>query len=149
MTTDGVEVEGLTTCSEATGGDLAAVVFACLDDGVSPADIVIKCELPPAGVDALWRTWVRLRGYILLPTEAVAALHEALPFVGQVLRAQSAATLVERTRALGNTRARICLRCKTHVAEYCGDCPEQAAREAAEATEVSKKRKAPRGSRRR
>jgi hypothetical protein len=147
ITTDGVEVESSTSHSNTGSGDLAAQVFDYLDNGASPADIVVRLELPPARVEGLWRTWARLRGHVLLPREAVATWDAALPVYIQMPLPGSASAMVERTRALGDAEPLLCLQCQTQMAEYCSECPGKAAREAAE-RDASEMPKARRGTKR-
>ncbi len=48
-------------------GDLAAEVFAALDDGVEPADIVKRLRVDPTRVLNLHAQWAHMRGVITIP----------------------------------------------------------------------------------
>lgn len=53
-------------------GDLATAVFGCLDDGISPIEIVARFAVAPEQMEELWRTWARLRGHVLVLPETIA-----------------------------------------------------------------------------
>ena len=48
-------------------GDLAAEIFAALDDGVEPADIVKRLRVEPTRVLNLQAQWAHMRGVITIP----------------------------------------------------------------------------------
>jgi hypothetical protein len=53
--------------TERDAGDLAAEVFAALDDGVDPADIVKRLRMEPTRVLNLQAQWAQMRGVITMP----------------------------------------------------------------------------------
>jgi hypothetical protein len=109
------------------GGDVAAQVFARLDGGAHPRDIVTELVVAPDTVEYLWRTWARLRGRVIVSPETLCALAAALhrPRVPE-----TAAELVQLVELLGSEEQGPCSRCGRDVAQYCYACPGRAAAKA-------------------
>jgi hypothetical protein len=62
----------------AADGEIAAEVFALLDDGLNPVDVVRRMRVSPEVVEHLQTQWVRMRRAVLLPPEARTRLEDAL-----------------------------------------------------------------------
>src|SRR6187397_780920 len=81
--TETVLTQSVAGTNEVTSeGDIAANVFERFDHGASPDEVVTQLVLAVDAVEALWRTWARLRGLVPLSPEAVRVLRQAL-FVNQ------------------------------------------------------------------
>lgn len=109
-------------------GKLAARIFAMLDDGLNPADVVRRLELDPDIVESLHARWARMRGlFIVTPTDVTAI--QALKWSGYGNEpARSGAELVARLTELNaifrvsagpcskcyGSRREVCLRCFRH-----------------------------------
>lgn len=132
MLAEGSEIHG-----RSLAGDLAADVFALLDLGTSPVDVVIELSVPPARFEVLWRTWARLRGHVLMPLPSLEALATATSTETKNL--DSAAAIVGVLQRFDEQGSLLCERCQTGWAQYCSGCPREAAREASEAEARARK----------
>lgn len=99
-------------------GATAARVFALLDDGVHPVDVVKQTQLDPRAVTALHKEWVRMRGGFIVSAEHVRDLEE-LNWIEGIFPISDAAVLLENLRASG---PRPCIRCKRREPAICAPC---------------------------
>jgi len=108
-------------------GELTAIIFELLDEGVHPADVVKRLRKPAKVVEEIHAQWVRMRG-IFVVNGAQAAELNALDwtgFGGPGDPAQSGETLVHRIRELHKAHeydARGCVRCKAARPAVCAAC---------------------------
>ena len=117
------------TCSEPSElpstGDIAARAFERFEQGIAPDEVLIELALPVDTVEYLWRTWARLRGAVLLSTDAVRTLRETL-YSGRPIASGDDA--IAALRRFSERPVKPCPRCKNEARQYCTACP---AREAA------------------
>ena len=111
-------------------GAFAATVFSLLDAGVSPCEVVIQTQASPERIESLWKSWARLRRFILLSPDAIS-------FVAEACRARpptNADETIAALRGLAFAEHRTCSACKSAPAQFCISCPLEALKEAGRAT---------------
>ena len=121
-----VETQPSSKAAARTAGELAAAVFACFDEAIPAAQVVVRLAISPERVEALWRAWAKFRGHVLLFPETLASLADALP--GPTSR--TATAIAEASAVLGAGSPRMCRRCGETWAQFCYSCPREAAQEA-------------------
>ena len=63
-------------------GEIAAEVFALLDEGLNPVDVVTRTRFGPDLVEHLQGQWARMRRALILSPESRARLETALLGIG-------------------------------------------------------------------
>ena len=137
--TETVLTQSVAGTNEVTSeGDIAANVFERFDHGASPDEVVTQLVLAVDAVEALWRTWARLRGLVPLSPEAVRVLRQAL-FVNQPTH--SGADVAAAVRRFVDRPPKQCTRCKARFPEYCTTCPAQEAHKARKRTRGTREKR--------
>jgi len=103
-------------------GDVAANVFALLDEGLHPVDVVKRLCIQPELVETIHQHWCRLRGLLVLSTADVRELHDML-YDGTSTPPTTAAELL----ALGQKWVieeshHHCKQCRAEHAAFCRSC---------------------------
>ncbi len=100
-----------------TDGGVAADVFALIDDGVSPREVVKRLRVSPELVAKLLTQWASLGSGVYLPGEMAKDLGVATP--ADILAKLANATKRENDAALAGPQ---CCNCRVKAAAYCPEC---------------------------
>ncbi len=122
---------------DAYDGAMASSVFALLDEGVHPVDIVKRLALDPRAVEALHRQWASMRDTFVVTGE-VARQIEQVPWLGGSRPIRDGQRLLD---SLTYADPQFCARCQDEVATLCAKCSKtMGAREAEQRANEARER---------
>ncbi len=99
-------------------GPTASRVFALLDEGLHPVEIVKRTSLDPRAVTAIYDEWVSMLGGFAVYERHLIEL-ELLPWLQGAFPMRSADELVVAVR---DSTPGECVQCRMNTADFCGPC---------------------------
>lgn len=109
-----------------TPGDVAADAFDLFDRNVHPVDVVKQLRIAPDFIESLHRQWARLRGLLILSSEAATSMRNML------CEGTSAPVPLDETALLAIFRTwiqeqslRQCEQCRNESAAFCRACAKR------------------------
>jgi hypothetical protein len=103
---------------EAYDAEMAAEVFALLDEGVHPVEIVKRHRLDPRAVEAMHAKWASMRGAFVVTGETARAI-EALPWLLGTRPIRDGRQLLSN---MGVIDPQVCAKCEEEAATLCARC---------------------------
>jgi hypothetical protein len=120
---------------DAYNGEMAAAVFALLDEAIHPVDIVKRLHLDPRAVEALHRQWASMRDTFVV-TGDIARQIEEVPWLGGSRPLRDGQQLLA---CLSYADPHDCEKCQEEVATLCAKCAKAMnAREAEQRAEEAR-----------
>lgn len=106
-------------------GELTAVIFELLDEGVHPADVVKRLRRPAKVVEEIHGQWVRMRGIVYVDGEQIAKIR-ALDWTGsrmpEIRDGAGFVTQIQNLHGAYEHDAKNCERCHAARAKVCVGC---------------------------
>lgn len=109
-------------------GSAAAEVFALIDEGVRPVDIVKRLRIHPDTVEKLVRQHARMCGAIMLEEQELEELLRVSKLGTGPRPCNSRDVIALMKSAVEHTHP--CVKCRDSTARFCGDCVESATQRA-------------------
>jgi hypothetical protein len=103
---------------EAYDAEMAAEVFALLDEGVHPVEIVKRRRLDPRAMEAMHAKWASMRGAFVVTGETARQI-EALPWLLGTRPIRDGRQLLSN---LGVMDPQVCAKCEEEAAALCAKC---------------------------